>query len=171
MNPFENINIPDNKDETSIECGSDLVTNINAYFEDNWRYLNQEDSQWILDRLRIDICYSQTRESFANLNTDMFENWINLVAGWIGEWSIQIDELENPKAQENISRLYGIQLADFQKALQYFIQKSNISLFQKNPNMRMLSSWDFQISAILENWEHHIVNFHPNWEVKSEHTF
>ena len=74
--PEQGNNTPDNKDETSIECGSDLVTNINAYFEDNWRYLNQKDSQWILDRLRIDIdiCYSRTRESFANLNTDMFEN-------------------------------------------------------------------------------------------------
>jgi len=100
-----------------------------------------------------------------------FDEANNAIDWVLREWSIQIDELENPKAQENISRLYGIQLADFQKALQYFIQKSNILLFQKNPNMRMLSSWDFQISAILENWEHHIVNFHPNWEVESEHTF
>lgn len=273
MNPFENINIPNNQDGSSIECWSDLMTDINQYFEETWRYLNKEDTDGILSRLWDDInsCHLTTRTSFSTLNNEMFKSGMNLVKGGIWEeyllpqlgvnkanlinsttnfpdeytfrtnwdwvifsdmnwnpiinynktdatyskpWmftqtdsiadniqgsdyvlseailqkqetdeannaldnvlkegSIQIDDLENPEMQESISRLYWLALADFQKALQYFTQKSDISLFHQNPTMNMLSSWDFQLSVILNSWEHHIVNFHPNWEVESEHTF
>lgn len=273
MNPFENINIPNNEDWTSIECGSDLVNDINLFFEQSWRYLDLETSDGILDRLSsdIDACHTATRESFAALNTEIFENGVNIInwgvweerllpqiwvnkselvasvgnlpseytfrvsgdwiifsdmewnpfinynksdntysepgiftlkdsmddnMNWVDylfaeaalqkwetdeayeaiddvlkEWTIQIDELENPAMQESISRLYDIELNSFQKALNYFIDKSSISLFHQNPSMRRLSSWDFQITAILENWEHHVVNFHPNGEVESEHVF
>jgi len=270
---FENINIPNNEDWTSIECWSDLMTDIKQYFEQTWRYWNQEDTEGILSRLwdDIDTCHRSTRESFAELNSEMFENGINLTSGGIWEerflpqigvnksdllnsvqdfptdytfrvswdwvifsdmqwnpiinynktdntfsepwmftmndsmednvdgwdyvlaetisqrWeadeandaldeilkegSIQIDELENPRMQENISRLYDLKLENFQRALHYFLDKSDLSLFHQNPDMRLLSNWNFQISVELNNWDLHVVNFYPNGEVESEHVF
>lgn len=275
MGPFENIQIPNESDGNAIECWSDLIANINEYFDQEWRYLNSEDVTWILDRLwdDNDSCQQEVKEWLAELNSDMFKNGVNLQAGWIWEerflsdfwvdpselkasipnfpdqysmrtswdyiifsdtewnplinldtsswvyeepwyttwidnkddninwwdyvvteaiiqnwktneanneidamleeWSIQIDELENREAHENIARLYNLDTAAFQNALQYFIEKSNISLFHQNANMRLLSDGNFQISADLYDfgWEHHVTNFFPNGELESEYTF
>lgn len=87
MNPFENINFPNEDNWTSIECGSGLTADINRYFESEGRYLNQEDAEGILSRLwdDINLCHNQTRESFADLNADMLGNGINLLHWGIWE--------------------------------------------------------------------------------------
>ena len=272
MNPFENINIPNEENSTPISCGSDLTVSINQYFEEQWRYLNKTDTIWILDTLSLDIdsCHTHTKESLAAVNSEMYENWINVVNGWIWEerflaelwidkniliadvtnfpeqytlrvsgewvifsdmewrplvnynradweyssaswntmtdnmsdnvdggeyvlneaflqnsetdeannaldavlkeWSIQIDELEDPENQEYIARLYGLNTSVFRESLNYFLKKSGLSLFEENPDMKMLTSWNFQIS-VKNDSGHHIVNFTPNWDVESEYTF
>jgi len=79
MNPFENINLPQN-DENSPSCWSEVVNSINRYFDQEWASLNKQEIAWVMNSLsnEIESCKSAAHEEFRALNKDMYSTWITI---------------------------------------------------------------------------------------------
>lgn len=170
---FENINIPNQEEGAAPDCGSELISNINTQFEQDGRYLNNEEVTAILDRLNTDInqCQSDTREALASVNEEMFQNGVNIVQGWIWEErflpELGIDKNSLLEHAQNLPREYTFRTSwkwiifsdmDWNPIINYNSQDNTYEepgmlTFQDSMDDNVQWSEYVLTEAMLERWE------------------
>ncbi len=135
-------------------------------FEEPWYFTKNDDMSDNSDGFMHTLA--------KQLYTKNSINWLyKQVQSVLKEWSIEIKNLDDVKAQEHIAQLYGLNTDDFKKALAYFLTRFWTDPTEKNIHIRLFDNWSFQISHRNkeDEWKMQIVNFNAEGIIQSEYDF